>query len=186
MIKGVLALSPSSLFGGPKGGQKHQKTMQKKRAEMEAQSQKIRGLNLNPLAPAQSKRTFAFYGKTLNSIEFLSISAPFFFPFLYHFRAFSRNVEKEVQGRTPESYKYTKMDPRGAQTEPKNQQIEPQGAAKSEKPTKLPSKGGTMEPQVLQWSPKTPQSTRKTQKKSPKCEQSMNMCRKCRKTHKHT
>ena len=53
------------------------------------------------------------------------------------------------------------MDPRGAQTEPKNQQIESQGAAKSEKPTKLPSKGGTMEPQVLQWSPKTPQSTRK-------------------------
>ena len=32
--------------------------------------------------------------------------------------------------------------PRAAQTEPKNQQNEPQGAAKSEKPTKLPSKGG--------------------------------------------
>ena len=61
------------------------------------------------------------------------------------------------------------MDPRGAQTEPKNQQIEPQGAAKSEKPVKLPSKGATMEPQVLQYSPKTPQSTRKTQKKLQKC-----------------
>ena len=54
------------------------------------------------------------------------------------------------------------MEPRGAQTEPENQQIEPQGAAKSEKPIKLPIKGGTMEPQVLPWSPKTPQSTRKT------------------------
>ena len=30
---------------------------------MEARSQKIRGLNLNPLALAQSKRTFAFFGK---------------------------------------------------------------------------------------------------------------------------
>ena len=73
------------------------------------------------------------------------------------------------------------MDRKGAQTEPKNQQIEPQGAAKSEKPTKLPSKGGTMEPQVLQWSPKTPQSTRKTRKRSSKYEQSTNMYRKCRK-----
>ena len=78
------------------------------------------------------------------------------------------------------------MDPRGAQTEPKNQQIELQGDAKAEKPTKLPSKGGTMEPQVLQWSPKTPQNTKKTRKKIPKCEQSTNMCRKCRKTYKHT
>ena len=36
--------------------------MKKKKAKMEARSQKIRGLNLNPLAPAQSKRTFAFSG----------------------------------------------------------------------------------------------------------------------------
>ena len=70
---------------------------------MDAQSQKTSGLNLNPLAPAQSKRTFAFSGKTLNSIDILSISASFFFPFLHHFRGFSRNVEKEVQGRAPES-----------------------------------------------------------------------------------
>ena len=56
------------------------------------------------------------------------------------------------------------MDPKGAQMEPKNQQIELQGAAESEKPIKLPSKGGTMEPQVLQWSPKTPQTTRKRKK----------------------
>ena len=62
------------------------------------------------------------------------------------------------------------MDPRGAQTEPKNQQIESQGAAKSEKPIKLPSKGGTMEPQVLQWNPKTAQSTRETRKRFPKCQ----------------
>ena len=152
---------------------------------MQAQSKKSSGLDLNPLAPAQSKRTFPFSGKTWNFIEKASISAPCFSPFLYHFRAFSRNVEKEVQGRAPKSYKSIKMDPRGAQTEPKNQQIEPQGAAKSEKPIKLPSKGASMEPQVLQWNPKTPESTRKTQKKFPKREQSTNMCCKYRKTHKH-
>ena len=70
---------------------------------MDAQSQKTSGLNLNPLAPAQSKRTFPFSGKTWIFIEKASISASFFFPFLCHFRAFSRNVEKEVQGRAPES-----------------------------------------------------------------------------------
>ena len=61
---------------------------------MDAQSQKTSGLNLNPLAQAQSKRTFAFSGKTINPMDLLSISASFFSPFLYHFRAFSRNVEK--------------------------------------------------------------------------------------------
>ena len=68
---------------------------------MEAQSQKIRGLTLNPLAPAQSKRTFAFSGKTPKFKENASISAPFFAPFLNLFRDFSGNVEKGVQGLTP-------------------------------------------------------------------------------------
>ena len=36
---------------------------------MEAHSKKSSGLNLNPIAPAQSKRTFPFSGKTQNSIE---------------------------------------------------------------------------------------------------------------------
>ena len=59
------------------------------------------------------------------------------------------------------------MDPKGAQTESKNQHIEPQGATKYEKPAKLSSKGGKVEPQVLQWSPRAPQSARKTQKGFP-------------------
>ena len=67
----------------------------------EAQSKKNKGQNLNPLAPAQSKRTFAFSGKTRNSIGNASISAPFFSPFLYLFRAFSRKVEHGVQGLAP-------------------------------------------------------------------------------------
>ena len=68
---------------------------------MEAQSQKIRGLNLNPLAPAQSKRTFAFSGKTQKVMRNASISAPFFASFWHLFRDFSGKAEKEVQGPAP-------------------------------------------------------------------------------------
>ena len=65
----------------------------------EVQSQKSSGLNLNPLVPAQSKRTFAFSGKNQNSIEKASISALFFF---YCLNLFQAKVEKEVQGLAPE------------------------------------------------------------------------------------
>ena len=68
---------------------------------MEARSQKIRGLNLNPLAPAQSKRTFAFSGKTQKIKRNASISASFFPSFLHIFRDFSGKAEKEVQGLAP-------------------------------------------------------------------------------------
>ena len=68
---------------------------------MEAQSQKIKGLNLNPLAPAQSKRTFAFSGKTQKTIENASSSAPLFALFLHLFRNFSGKAEKGVQGPAP-------------------------------------------------------------------------------------
>ena len=108
---------------------------------MEARSQKIRGLNLNPLAPAQSKRTFAFSGKTWKFIEKTSISAPFFSPFLSLFRAVSRKPEKGAQGPATEPQKHTKMDPKGAQTEPTNQQTEPQGPTKYEKHAKISHQG---------------------------------------------
>ena len=68
---------------------------------MEARSQKIRGLNLNPLAPAQSKRTFAFSGKTQKIIGNASILTPFFASFLALFRDFSEKAEKGVQGPAP-------------------------------------------------------------------------------------
>ena len=68
---------------------------------MRAQSQQIRGLNLNPLAPAQSKRTFAFYGKTQQIIGNPSISTLFFAVFLHLFRDFSGKTEKDVQGPAP-------------------------------------------------------------------------------------
>ena len=92
---------------------------------MEAKRHKINALNLNPLAPAQSKRSFPLYGKTRNSIKNASIPAPFFCPCWYLFRAFSRKVAKGVQGPAPESQKDTKMDPKGAQTEPQDPKMEP-------------------------------------------------------------
>ena len=60
------------------------------------------------------------------------------------------------------------MDRKGARTEPKDQQIEPQGTTKNKEPAKLSSKGGKVEPQMLQWSPKTPPNARKTKKKRQK------------------
>ena len=97
---------------------------------MEARSQKIRGLNLNPLAPAQSKRTFPFSGKTWKIIENTSISALFFSSFLTLFRGVSRKPEKGAQDPPTEPQKHTTMDPKGAQTEPTNQQTETQGPTK--------------------------------------------------------
>ena len=61
---------------------------------MEAQNQKTNGLNLNPLAPAQSKRTFAFSGKTQKAIGNASILASFFASFLDLFQDFSGKIEK--------------------------------------------------------------------------------------------
>ena len=97
---------------------------------MEAQCEKMNGLNLNPLAPAQSKHTFPFSEKTRNFDENASIPGPFFCPFLYLFRAFCRKVAKGFQGPAPELERDTKMDSKGAQTEPKNHKIKPQGPAK--------------------------------------------------------
>ena len=55
------------------------------------------------------------------------------------------------------------MKPTGAQTEPKNQQIEPQGATKNEEHAKLSTKGRKVELQVLQWSPNAQQNAWKAQ-----------------------
>ena len=137
---------------------------------MEARSQKIRGLNLNPLAPAQSKRTFPFSGKTWKIIENTSISGPFFSYFLTIFRGVSRKPEKGAQDPATEPQKHTKMDPKGAQTEPTNQQTEPQGPTKYEKHAKINHQGWQSEPQALQWSRRAPQNARKAKKGLPKCE----------------
>ena len=101
---------------------------------MEAQSQKSSGLNLNPLAPAQSKRTFAFSRKTLKIIGNASISGLFFGSFLHLFRDFSGKAEKQVQGPFPGPQKHVKTDLKGAKTQPENQQSTPQGPTKYKLP----------------------------------------------------
>ena len=66
-----------------------------------------------------------------------SISAPFFFSFFTLFRGVSRKLEKGARDTATEPQKHTKMDPKGAQTEPTNQQTEPQGPTKDEKHAKI-------------------------------------------------
>ena len=131
---------------------------------------KSSGLNLNPLAPAQSKRAFAFSGKTRNSIEILSISAPFFsLLFCIIFEPFPETSKKRSRVG-PQSHKNTpKWTPGAPKRSPRISKLRPK-VPLSQKNLQMPSKGGTMEPQVLQWNPKTAQSTRKTRKRFPKCE----------------
>ena len=69
---------------------------------MEAQSKKSRGLNINPLAPAQSKRTFAFSKKNRNPIGNASILAPFFSLFVAPFCKVFQESRKGVQGPAPD------------------------------------------------------------------------------------
>jgi hypothetical protein len=143
---------------------------QERKAKMEAQSQKIRGLNLNPFAPAQSKFHFPIFWKNLKFHRKNINSSSIFLSFFTLFRSVSRKPEKGAQGPAREPQKHTKMDPKGAQTESTNQQTEPQGPTKYEKHAKEVTKGGKVEPQALQWSRRAPQSARKAQKVFPKCE----------------
>ena len=130
------------VFWGPLGSPKtSKKRCKKERAKIEARSQKIRGLNLNPLAPAQSKRTFSFSGKIQKIIRNAAISAPFFASFLLLFRDFSGKAEKQVQGRSPGPQKHVKMDLKGAKTEPKKQQSTPQGPTKYKLPGRVLAEG---------------------------------------------
>ena len=74
-------------------------------------------------------------------MENTSISAPFFSSFLTVFRGVSRKPEKGTQDPATEPQKHTKMDPKGAQTKPTNQQTEPQGPTKYEKHAKISHQG---------------------------------------------
>ena len=153
----------------PQEGPKNTKKRGKKRtAKMEARSQKIRGLNLNPLAPAQSKRTFPFSGKTSKIIENTSISAPFFSSFLTLFRGVSRKPEKGAQDPATEPQKHTKMDPKGAQTEPTNQQTEPQGPTKYEKHAKISHQGWQSGAPSVTMESQGPPKCKKSKKRPPK------------------
>ena len=81
---------------------------------MDAQSQKTSGLNLNPLAPAQSKRTFAFSGKTQKIIRNASISVSFFAFFCTFFETFREKPKNRSRVR-PKATKARQNGPQGRQ-----------------------------------------------------------------------
>ena len=144
-------------------------------------------LTCNPYAPAQSKRTFAFSGKTWKLIEKTSISAPFFSAFLTLFRGVSRKPEKGAQGPATEPQKHTKMDPKGAQTEPTNQQTEPQGPTKYEKHAKISHQGWQSgAPSVTMESQGPPKCKKIKKNASQSANKTWNCAAKCLKTPKHT
>ena len=81
---------------------------------MEAHSQKSSGLNLNPLAPAQSKRTFAFSGKIPESLEMHPFQLPFSFLFCTFFETFREKPKKGSRVR-PQAQKIRQNGPQGRQ-----------------------------------------------------------------------
>ena len=130
------------------GRQKNTKNRCKKRkGKMEAQSKKSRGVNLNPLAPAQSKRTSTFSGETRNCIGNASISAPFFSPFCTFFEPFQ---EKSSKGSMvwPQSYKNTpKWTPRAPRRSPRITKL-------STKVQRSTTNMQNKQPRMARWGPK--------------------------------
>ena len=136
---------------------------------MEAQSQKSRPEGQYARAGAVETHFPIFWKKPENQRTYIHFSSLFLF-ILTLFRRVSRKPEKGAQDPATELQKHTKMDPKGAQTEPTNQQTEPQGPTKYEKHAKMSHQGWQSEPQALQWSRRAPQSARKAKKGLPKCE----------------
>ena len=93
-----------------------------------------------------------------------------FSPFLTLFRGVSRKPEKGAQDPATEPQKHTKMDPKGAQTEPTNQQTEPQGPTKYEKHTKISHQGWQSGAPSVTMESQGPPKCKKAQKGLPKCE----------------
>ena len=121
-------------LGSRRGPKTIKKRCKKGRVKVEAHRDKMSGLNINPLAPAQSKRSFALSVQTLNSIENTSIPAPFVCPFLTFFEPF---LEKSQKGS----------------------RVPPQTLKKTPKwIPRVPKRS----PRIPKWSPKVPPSNTKT------------------------
>ena len=102
---------------------------------MEAKRQEMSALNLNPLAPAQSKHTFPFSGKTGNCNEHTSILTPFSVLFI-HFSSLFLKSRKRGPGSRPRVLKTHQNGCRGCQTESKDLKMEPQGPPSNKKNNK--------------------------------------------------
>ena len=114
---------------------------------MEARSQKIKGLNLIPHAPAQSKRIFAFFGKTQKIRTNASILAPFFASFLDIFREFSGKAEKGVQGPAPGHKNTSKWAPRALK---RINNLRPKGPPSTNSRGRVLAEGDVDPPRCLQ------------------------------------
>ena len=136
--------------------------MQKRRSKNGRHSEKSSGLNLNPLAPAQSKRTFSFSGKTRIFTGNAFIPAPFFSPFLYLFRTFCRKSQKGSRVRPQSRKKTPKCTPRGPTGSPRINKLSLKVPPSTKNTLHFP-------PRVAKWSPKAPQSARKIQRGPQKC-----------------
>ena len=111
---------------------------------------------------------FPIFWKNLKIIETTSISTPFFSSFLTLFRSVSRKPEKGAQDPATEPQKHTKMDPKGAQTEPTNQQTEPQGPTKYEKHAKISHQGWQSGAPSVTMESQGPPKCKKSKKRHPK------------------
>ena len=145
---------------------------------MEARSQKIRGLNLNLLAPAQSKRTFAFSGKTVSAMENVSISAPFSVIFWTFFEAFPEKSKK----RSRVGSRAIKIPQNGPQRHPNGGQEH-----QVRKTWKIVQQGWQSEaPSVTMESQGPPKCKKNIKKVSNSANKARKCAARCRKTHKHT
>ena len=134
---------------------------------MEAQSQKNNGLNRNPLAPAQSKRIFAFSGKLEIPLKMHPFQLPCSLLCSAIFEAFTEKSKKKSRV-WPQSRKNTPNGPQGrpngahesANLAPRCNQVR-KTCNSSQQRWQSGAPSVAIEPQTLQ-------SARKTQTKIPK------------------
>ena len=150
---------------------------------MQAQSQKSSGLNLNPLAPAQSKRTFAFLEKPQNASKKHPFQLPFSLLFCIIFEPFPETSKKRSRVG-PHSHKNTpKWTPGAPKRSPRISKLSPKVPLSPKNLLNFPAR-------VAQWSPKcyngVPRPP-KVQEKHEKGFQSANKARICAASaEKHT
>ena len=139
---------------------------------MEAHKAKSKGLNLNPLHGHYRNALFQFLKKLKNTLRMHAFPLP---SSVFVFEKFSRQVSKRVQGRAPEHSKDIKIAPRVPKLSPRIDQLRPTVPPNDKNILFCSPKGGKLEPQVLQWSPRAP----KVKEKHNTVPRSLREARKC-------
>ena len=136
---------------------------------MRAQTEKMNGLNLNPLAPAKSKRTFPFSGKIEIPMKMHPFQVPFSILFCNLFKPFAEKSQKGSRVRPQSRKKTLKWIPRGPTGSPRINKLSLKVPPSTKNTVHFPPRVAKMEPQVLQWIPRAPPSARKAQHGPQKC-----------------